>query len=226
MRGKALGIIGIILFVLVINSYCEENKLAPVSQTGLIKITSPAEGTNFHPGDTIDVTIEAKDSVKGAVLMGVCFDAGKGANPIQLRDKISGVHKLIIPLFSLGRFNITAVAPPEYASVGVNVILPPSIFPTRIEACDKSIIYLLSGGDTLPLFPSVFFSDGVKRRVAKATGVKYEVIRFEQNRTGVEVIRVSDDGLITTVNPGQAWLKVSYGPVSAKYWVEVSKRDF
>jgi len=184
--------------------------VAHVSEAGqppaLLAISSPSDGANVRPGQTLSVTVT---SPANARFEGVAV-VGEGPIGISttLATGVPGQFTLDVPAdIACRRYIVTAdgtTAAGQDVSTSVTIDVERSDMPTSIRAAHPSIGFEAPGA-SVPIRILGSFTDGKVLDVTRSTNVVYE-------SSDPTVATVSSSGEVTALAAGDAVITVTYGP--------------
>jgi hypothetical protein len=179
-----------------------------------LRITSPAEGTVFHPGESIKVKVEASGTFKMVMVIG--YDPLGGTFPlsappyeftIQIPDRYH-----IAP----GRYLLTAdgfiEAGKSVASKSVGIKVEPA--DVRLKLKVKPSLLRLSVGQRDQISSSGEFPDGMTIDLTKS-----QQVSFRSNAP--KIATVNDDGVVVAIAAGSTVIVATYQKSSVEIPVTV-----
>lgn len=176
-----------------------------------MSITQPAPGTNFAPGDNVQISVSPP---AGATRVLIMLSGG----PFAVVESAPFTATLEIPRESLGEVVIGALASDASGVVGsayISVNAATAATLTGLKVWPESAVYLVPN-QTQQLSVTGKFSDGYDRKVTLG--------RFGTSYTSANagVASVSGDGLIKALGPGYTLVTGSNGSLSQQIPVLVS----
>lgn len=175
-----------------------------------LRITSPVDGTVFHPGDTVNVTVEATPGFQ-TVLVGSPFGYGDGLKtpPYRFTLRIkSNLRPRKYPITATG-----FVIPGQLVTsdtIFVQVEWPDQPVRLSVETSDtffKDMKYVDVIGE---------FADGTSTYLNESTHISFA-------SAAPAIARVDKVGYVTLVSPGQATIVVTYGDLRSEVSVTVTE---
>jgi len=180
-------------------------------------ITSPEEGTVFHPGEKVTIIAEA---APGESIHTVDF------NPtISMFNFVEGPpfqFQFVVPPEFIGKLTlyakgISGVRPAfkffEAAPVEILVALPSSVRlqSLRVDRDQKSLFMRPGSVDGLNVYGG--YSDGVERRIENSSDTTYQT-------SNPKIVSVDSGGLVSAIAPGKAVITIRNG--DKKLQIEVN----
>lgn len=169
----------------------------------LLQITSPASGTIFNPGQTIQVTVTSPTNVAFEAVAVVGEPVG-----FSLATSLPATFSLSIPrntscrLYTLTAFG-TMSSGPEIDSPDVLIDVEGRGSPTSLHPYMPTISFD-NLGETLPETISATFSHGDDCDVTESSKVVY-------SSSNPSIATVNATGMVTAVGIGEASIIVTYG---------------
>jgi hypothetical protein len=198
-RHLSIGIDSLIVFLFLLGC-------VPPAPGQEITVTSPANGTVYAPGSTINVTA----AVSGKSIVAVAATAQGMATSNYL---LTGPYSmtLAVPADAIGPKNLFAIGViannTAIFSPMVTVDIEPTATPVSI-AFDQSLVAFGYVGLQQRVGVTATFSDGSVLDLSKSTR-----ITFTSGNTSV--VSVDPTGLMTSLAPGNTSIKASYGTLTA-----------
>jgi hypothetical protein len=171
----------------------------------LLQITSPADGTVVHPGETVTVVVTPNP---GATFIGVLVQGSIGASKLVKTPP----YQLSLPIpqkIAAGTYSIFALGTRSGQNAGtshpIKLDVEPSLPVTAIRLDSKAITFK-HAGDKIPVSVWGTFSDGSTMNITQSSGITYT--------TGDSTIATVDKrGVVTAVGHGS----MSATPMVATY---------
>ena len=165
-----------------------------------ISITSPAAGTVFSPGDTVQVTVNTPAEATRVL---VALSEGS----VVVDDTPPFEMDIPIPQQSFGVMTIAAMAWDANGVVGTTsttVTITTAATVTTLKVWPDSVLYL-NAGETIQFVVHGIFSDGIERDITTSErGTTY-------NTTDSSVASIDTAGLLTAKDPGHCAVVISNG---------------
>ena len=162
----------------------------------LLQITSPADGTVVHPGDTVTVVVTPAAGVTFQAVTifahdPLICDQVLSAPPYDFSVQVPAAA----PAGSYGLVASGAIAPGQLVNSPLSDLdVEPSAAVSSIQISPPSLTFVRAG-EYLPLSVTAHFSDGSTMDVTKSTDTKY-------TSSDTNVATVTPYGLVTAVGTG------------------------
>src|SRR5580700_3417298 len=179
---------------------------ASLANAQQVTITSPASGSVYSPGESININA----SVTGGQVIGVKVGAqDMGMSAYQFTAPYS--LRLTVPSDIVGPRNLFAVGlvanETVIVSPSITVDIEPSRLPTAVSF-QQTLVAFGYVGQQQRVGVTATFSDGSTLDVSKSTQ-----LNFASGNPGL--VSVDTTGLMTSLKPGNTTIKVTYGNLTS-----------
>jgi hypothetical protein len=179
---------------------------ASLANAQQVAITSPASGSVYSPGESININA----SVTGGQVIGVKVGAqDMGMSAYQFTAPYS--LRLTVPSDIVGPRNLFAVGlvanETVIVSPSITVDIEPSRLPTAVSF-QQTLVAFGYVGQQQRVGVTATFSDGSTLDVSKSTQ-----LNFASGNPGL--VSVDTTGLMTSLKPGNTTIKVTYGNLTS-----------
>jgi len=179
-----------------------------------LTITSPKEGTVFHPGETLNVNVDASPA---KAFIGVMINAWVPIDFQKPRFAPPYRFETQIPMnIAPGEYQLTAdgaTAPDQHTtSKAVTIIVEPSDLPLRLQI--EPTVLELSPGQKGYLRVVAEFGENKSLELTKSTRVIY-------SSGDTAVATVQSEGIVSALRPGTTKVFVTFRTIKAEVPVNV-----
>jgi hypothetical protein len=184
-----------------------------------LRITSPADGTVVHPGESLKVTVEVSPPGAFTELLLIAGD------PIGMFTEAGPPHEYVVPIPKIiapGQYTLGVLGKPRPGlRMGVNqafskpitILVERTDEPTRLEVFPRSINF--EPGREGALQVTGVFADGQKVDLRLSTKTTY-------TSDNPRVVTVRPNSVVNALAPGSAKITVSNGKAKVEIPVVVS----
>jgi len=190
-------------------------------------IISPKNGDTYAEGDIVNFVAELSPDFNGSIAYVDLMTSGVFfSNCCELKTHPRYVCKFKIPPASPKKINLFASGVTLAGSImseifHINVVVPANIKLQGLKSFQGNKLYFLGLQDNEQIYVIGVYSDGVERDIGDAgSGTTYST-------TNANIVKVSPDGLATSIGPGEAQITVRNGStqlvLNAVVWLNKHK---